>query len=533
MSRRPWEAPGHLWLAIVLALLLGAVLRTIQYAATPPLWYDEIAIALNVQEQGWIPLLFQPLLYWQVAPPGFLAIEKLAFLGLGDHESVLRLAPYLAGLVGLLLFWRVGSRYLSRATLAAALLAFALSPPLILFSGTIKQYSGDVAVTLGLILIALHYRERAMTSRRSGLLGILGGLAILASHPAVLVALGLAASLGIEALWKRKPIPPLIALCAGWLAGVAVVSVTALTSRSEATSALMEDHWWRGFPRLRNPLWLPSRLIEFAAYVMGNQSVGESLAWIGCGVVLLVALTVGYLYLASRDRWAALLLAVPPLAALGAATVRLLPFAERVSLFVAAPLLIAAFAGVDAIRARVGRRADKVATAGAVVVAFLPGLIWLVQHPPPEVWTENRTVLQDLQTRSRPGDRLVTFRWRGWLSALYYGPRLGLEDWVWVNPTERRTTEPVLRELLRRVDEHRGAPRVWLYMDGIPTCEERTVLEYADAIGRMLYRSESRVEDSVTVSAHLYDLSDRLRLRASSAGGQALPEGCGEVPSDR
>ena len=42
MSPRPWEERDHLW-PIVLALLLGAVLRTMQYAATPPLWYDEIA----------------------------------------------------------------------------------------------------------------------------------------------------------------------------------------------------------------------------------------------------------------------------------------------------------------------------------------------------------------------------------------------------------------------------------------------------------------------------------------------------------
>ena len=60
-------------LRVVLAvLLLGAVLRSVQYFAGIDLWHDELAVARNVADRGLGDLVSRPLDHHQVAPPGFL-----------------------------------------------------------------------------------------------------------------------------------------------------------------------------------------------------------------------------------------------------------------------------------------------------------------------------------------------------------------------------------------------------------------------------------------------------------------------------
>ena len=112
--------------AIALVILIGVVLRTIQYGALASLSSDEAAVAVNVTGRGLAALLFQPLTYYQVAPLGFLALEKLGVGILGNTEAALRLFPYLLSLASLPLFWRVAARYLGFTTLLGAMIVFAV-----------------------------------------------------------------------------------------------------------------------------------------------------------------------------------------------------------------------------------------------------------------------------------------------------------------------------------------------------------------------------------------------------------------------
>ena len=60
---------------------------------------DEVALALSVLDRGWSALLFQPLSYDQVAPLGFLVLERISIAIGGDNEAAFRFFPYLASLV--------------------------------------------------------------------------------------------------------------------------------------------------------------------------------------------------------------------------------------------------------------------------------------------------------------------------------------------------------------------------------------------------------------------------------------------------
>jgi len=237
------------------------------------MWLDELAIAINVSERNLAELLLRPLDLNQVAPPGFLALEKLGGLLLGHDEAGLRLFPWLASLASLFLFWRVAMRCTSGVTLAAGLLAFAASPALVWYAGNAKQYSGDVSVTLLLLLLALQVDEDRWSAREAALWGLVGGAAILASQPAVLVGAGLVVVLVARRLHSQKPLPPVLALGGGWAIGAAVVTAASLLVVSTKVRDSMTGTWdnsfmpapWKG---LLEVVWLPTRLMLLLVHLL-------------------------------------------------------------------------------------------------------------------------------------------------------------------------------------------------------------------------------------------------------------------------
>src|SRR5688500_3453162 len=90
--------------AVFAILLVGAVLRAIQYGATTSLSLDEIALVVNIVERNWNELLFQPLSHYQVAPVGFLFLEKARSSVAGNAEPALRFHPFMMSLASLVLF---------------------------------------------------------------------------------------------------------------------------------------------------------------------------------------------------------------------------------------------------------------------------------------------------------------------------------------------------------------------------------------------------------------------------------------------
>jgi hypothetical protein len=517
--------------AFALVILIGVVLRTIQYGAFASLSSDEAAVAINVIDRDLLELLFQPLMYYQVAPLGFLALEKLSVGILGDIEAAFRLFPYLLSLASLPLFWRVAARYLGFATLLAALIVFAMSPTLVLYGGMAKQYSGDIAVTLLLLWMALRCLEGPLTTAGGALFGIAGGLALLLSHAAVLVAGGLGVLLLLEGWRAGRSAVPRVALCAGWAIGAAVLSYTSLATYSTDTSEFMASWWrsdfvpppWLGLAEL---LWIPSRVAGSVAYTAAYVNSPSSLPEYGLVAVYGLLLLAGAVHLARKNGWTAAALAVPLLVAIAAAAFRLLPLSGRVSLFLGPALLIWCFGGFDGIRTWLPAVFRPLVPPAALALAILPVLALLLVIPPPIIQADTSAIFREVRSRWRPEDELVVSRgiWAR-VSSTYYGNRFGVEGWTHLDRLwGQYTAEEVLRGYLSGIDAHRGSPRTWYYLDGLADCEREAMLGYLSAIGTEIYSVDSRISKGGKVSAHLYDLSDPELLGTASAATWPVPE---------
>jgi hypothetical protein len=509
-------------LAILGILVIGVALRTYQYLTLDSLWNDELSIALNVTETGWPEFLSTPLNYLQVAPIGFLAAEKGAVLLLGNNEAGLRLFPYLASLAALLLFWRVSVRYLGRLSQIAALSFFASSPALLWYARNVKQYSGDVAVVLVLLLLALRTQHGAGTVRAGLIMGFLGGFAILLSQPAALVAPVLVGVLMVQRRRTGERLAPILALGAVWIVGASIQALTSLLVSSPDAREVMTKIWasaffpipWRSW---RDFLWLPRRFLAFSAFFIGLFRPDTLPEVAVAGFYGILAL-IGFRYLACRRPRAAALLFVPPVVAIAASIPRLLPLSGRVAMFMGPSLLLFSMGGLERVGGWLSPRFHRWSSVAIVFLGLAPALLLPFRLPRLNHRQPVRPVLEELQSQWRPGDG-VYVEYNALKAMQFYGKPMGIQPWI------AGGRHPGRRAYLREVDALRGRPRAWFFFTGSPRCVPRTIRAYLAAVGTEVaripdpYGNYGRDE----AAAYLYALDDSTRAIRFTAYTYPVP----------
>ena len=184
-------------------LLLGTAVRTHNYLAGISLWNDEAAMAGNLISKS-ISDLFGPLDVGQVAPIGFCLVEKLSLLLLGNHELSLRLIPFAAGVATLPLAFLFALRTVGPFCAVLCLAQLAVIPEAIYQANNLKSYSVELAVALGLMLLA--WRDGTFIGYRKPLLWLAfwGSIALWFSFSALFVLLGIGAVFMIRCALRRN-----------------------------------------------------------------------------------------------------------------------------------------------------------------------------------------------------------------------------------------------------------------------------------------------------------------------------------------
>jgi hypothetical protein len=522
---RPASEPTAALLPAHAALLaLGAALRLWQYGAGASQWLDELALSRGIAGRSWPALLWGPLPFGQVAPKGFVLLEKAGVALWGASDYGLRLLPLAGSLVALALFYRLATRLLARpAAVAVALALFALQPELIRYAAQVKPYACDLAVALALTLLAadLESADFRPAPGRALLLGAAAAVAVLLSHAAVLVLAGLGLALVLCAVLaggSRRLAG--LAIAAGlWTLAAAGAALAASREMTPQTHDYLRQFWAPAFgPRphaLAGDLgWAVSALAgELGAGGLGYPWVPLCAGLAGLGAIALWR----------RNRSLSVLLFAPTGAALAAADLHLYPFASRLVLFVAPALILAIAAGVEAlalIRLPSGGRLGT--TVGGRLVyfaAFLPGLAGFAADPPVYRVEETRPLLRAVAARRQPSDAIYVYYGAG-QALRFYGPRYGLKPGDYLLGGCHRGDA---RAYLFEVDRFRGRPRLWvLVAHAQPRLgEERTLLAYLDRLGTR--RLELRILPhgrgfGLPAEAFLYDLT---QAQTSPAGATA------------
>ena len=518
-------------IALVALVCIGAALRIYAYAANPSLWIDEAALAHNIIDRSFTALL-APLDRQQVAPLGFLWLEKCAVTLFGTSEYALRLVPLLASLASLPLFAILARRLLSPIAAVFAMALFAMAIPLLYFAADTKQYSLDVAIVAALFALALRRHpgeDRGANGpgpipRRGVVLGVLGAVAPWLSQPSVFALGGVGLYLLIPLARasppeRRRSGRTLLPVFALWAVSGAASILRSLIGIAPADRADLDRFWEHAFLPLANGLgeslhWLASTTSDIFGWLLPPMVAGVAIALFVLGIFALVR---------RRDGTATLLLA--PLGfALAASVLRIYPFSYRLVLFTTPSLLLATGAGAGWLlgiasslrwpgaRDREGQDSRRspgrhLATGASAVVCGVLALmvarsaLSLIELP------FNREELRPLVhylAGHRERDDAIYVYYGAARAFEYYAERDGIPRSAYrVGRCEREDW----RRYLDDVDALRGRPRVWLVLShpflkgGIR--EDSLFTSYFSRIGRRL-----DARSSTGAALQLYDLSE-------------------------
>ncbi|NUQ22006.1 MAG: hypothetical protein HOQ09_13740 [Gemmatimonadaceae bacterium] len=445
-------------------IALGALLRLWQFFGRGSFWLDEAAVARNVTARSYRGLL-APLDYAQIAPKGFLFVEKLATTAFGTHDWVFRLWSILTALAALPLFYALARRVLDERGALLALGLFAVLGRPIYYASEAKQYGSDIFFACLLLLLALRVPAREAGTRHWLRLGVLGAVAVWFSQPSLFILAGVAIALALAVHQQKIPLRwPVITACVLWaVSGLPSIWLT-LHSLRPTERVYMHSFWSDGF-------WpLPPRSLADAAWPFVNlyglfrDPLGMPVTALGIGMFVLGCIVLG------RRRPVTIVALVAPIAAdFVAAALGIYPVDTtvrgfnriaagngRVLLFLVPGLAIVVVAGVMALVESGIPWVHRVGLVAAAVVVGAPAFYAATELPysPNDV----APLFRVLDARARPGDELY----------VYYGGRQAFEwyrDRVHV-PDDRVARGGCYRtgwrEYLREVDAFRGEGRLWL-----------------------------------------------------------------------
>ncbi len=154
------------WSRVSLAILLLSTLALGLFGIGRSLWLDEAWVANSIHAPSLREMFYYP--DWlQTSPPFFLLLSRAAINLLGLSNASFRLVPLAFAMIASAAMFTLSRRVLSLpfAVLASALIVF--NPAFIEYSHSAKQYSGEVAATVLVLLAAVLYLE---TPRRRELL---------------------------------------------------------------------------------------------------------------------------------------------------------------------------------------------------------------------------------------------------------------------------------------------------------------------------------------------------------------------------
>ncbi len=391
----------------VLLISFSIALRLIAVFKRGGLVGEELLLTLNVASRSYTGLL-QPLSYAQTAPVPFLWAERLAVQLNGVDQAALRVLPFVAGCLTLLLLWAVASQIMSEGDGLLALGLAATSPFLIDSSALVTPYALDVLMCMLVMASALSVL-RDVTNRVAwvGLAG-LGTVALLASTPAAFVLIAVMVALA----WRlRTGTLPVVTLRLAATAMVWVdlfVILYQVSYRQIATDPYMLHYWGAA---MLNPG--PRFLTRWMAGVQETLwPVSYWMVWTGLTLVLGFACVAGAVSIGRRHGLPITLLLLAPLVALlGASALGRYPIAMQLAAFAAPLLILAAAAGIGEGARWLSRRVPSVRAGWVEFVVFVPsimvGIAWALEAPGTAQGMP--FIVRQLEQRRQPGESVYIF----------------------------------------------------------------------------------------------------------------------------
>lgn len=308
-----------------LIVLTGIFLATFQYFYNRSLWLDEAMLSLNIINKNFFELT-QPLDRNQVAPIGFLFLEKIMINFFGENEFSLRFLPFLSFILTIPLFYLFTKKITTTKIIAMVSTAFfCLTPSILYYSSEVKQYSIDVliGVALAYFTISFDFRKNLAIIIYS----IVGFVSIWVSNISVLVLFTCGIYLLYIEVYKKKSYLIIISLLITFFT---FIFYYYLFIHSHSSRQGMEDYWNHGFLPLNpiSPEFFHFFIFSFKEVYSGLLSYGRF--WLLAFFISLI----GLVFLLKNGKYFQIFFLIVPLCLhLLISGLKLYPFSGRLILY--------------------------------------------------------------------------------------------------------------------------------------------------------------------------------------------------------
>ncbi|MEK7241110.1 MAG: glycosyltransferase family 39 protein, partial [Gemmatimonadota bacterium] len=347
-----------------IAILAGAAARVWALSHRGSLWLDEAELSLNVMTRSF-GALAQPLDWGQIAPVGYLWLERAVAAHADVPDRWLRIVPWCAGVALPWLLWQLGRRIVGTGVGALSAVTAAGSLLALRYSTEAKPYATDAAVAAVLLVMAWEVTRAPGALARWWVLAAGAVLAVTLSIPSVFVIAAIGAAIAIDVTVRQAPGARRVALPA--LALLAVVfAVLWFVAYGPIASGPQQREYWA--PVMLD-LTADDRVVRVIRVLMELTWIPlrwtASLPGAAAGTALWIA---GLAFVAQRRRSDVVLLAGPVVIAMLASAMGVYPFSGRLAFFAAPGVWVAQAAAIIGVRNAVFTHRSIVANARMAVV---------------------------------------------------------------------------------------------------------------------------------------------------------------------
>ena len=390
-----------------LIIALGFILRLDQYFLNRSLWLDEAFFAVNVIDRTFLGLFEAPLEYSShIMPPGFLVMTKLLITWFGNSDFILRLFPFVCGVLSLVLFYQLAKVYISAKAVPLALFFFAVSDYLIYYSSEFQQYSSDVMIAIALFLLVAHLRKNTLTFAKLFILSIVGILAIWFSHASAFILATIAIYLILPYLLNKQweTVIELAAVYWVWLLNFAILYFFIINVETSSNQWLYQ--FWKG-----NNAFMPSPFsVEwfqwfYDSFLLAIKNPGSLDQVKLAGIVVIL----GCIRMLSNRKGILFLLTLPVLIALIVSSFEKYPFYSRFLLFLMPALYLIIAEGIVQFQIKLLVYSKTSIVTAIQIILFVSLIDFPLHHR--QVSQEIKPVLEHVQKNRQDQDIVYLYYW--------------------------------------------------------------------------------------------------------------------------
>ena len=466
-------------------LLLGVIARLVQYLSNQSLWLDEAALASSIVNRSYAGLLENPD-YHQIAPIGFLFVERFFVSLFGKSGLVLHIFPLLCGLASVFLFYHLCKVITDRLAICIGVVLFSGSYYLIYYSAELKQYSTDVMAAVLCLLFCLYFIKNKISFRFIAAMTLSAVLCVYLSQPTVFVLSGISAGLLIHVLKKanRSKIRGYLFFCFFW--GIAfLLNYVFFLSKWEQYEPVFQ--YWsdkNAFLRLGGIgpflFWFPDTALRVLAHpcTFTNQALATPF------------LCAGLYYLYKHHKEMLAVFAFIILSAVAASAFKLFPFSERVILFIVPMVFLVYAAGVSQLLKFAWPQHKPVTLVLLFLVAWPPMVKAVRMTLSPEIREDVKSLFAYIEQEGKDGD--VVYLYPAFRKTYpFYKDNYDFSRFDRVVLGDRKKTPD---EYVDVANEYMKYPRVWFLFThvskNIDYDDRQLILMHLNQRGRLIDRYE-------------------------------------------